>query len=286
MPSRDKIVAAAGKAHDHGFLWRLEKGGRSSYLYGTIHLATWDLMFPGPTVKRAAMASDRFALELDMLDPDITGRLRAAMAIGSDAVLPESLTERLYKAADRACLQHQILDRMFPEMRTASLMVLAARGEGLYPDYGIDAFLAGFARGIKKPVTSLERPESQLEILHAESPQERDALMGSELDLLEDPQTAAALLKRLVDVWADSRLEELQDYAQWCACAETEDERRELRRMLDDRNPGLAERIAAIHDGGEQVFAAVGSLHMIGPVALPTLLAAKGFQVEFVAFAH
>jgi len=36
--------------------------------------------------------------------------------------------------------------------------------------------------------------------------------------------------------------------------------------------------------GGKQVFAAVGSLHMIGPMGLPALMAQRGYRVERVEF--
>ena len=52
----------------------------------------------------------------------------------------------------------------------------------------------------------------------------------------------------------------------------------------DDRNPGLAKGIAAIHESGQTVFAAVGSLHMIGPMGLPQLLAKRGYRVERIEF--
>jgi uncharacterized protein YbaP (TraB family) len=53
-----------------------------------------------------------------------------------------------------------------------------------------------------------------------------------------------------------------------------------MKRVLDDRNPGLAASIDALHLGGKRVFAAVGSLHMIGPRGLPALLARRGYRVE------
>ncbi len=42
-----------------------------------------------------------------------------------------------------------------------------------------------------------------------------------------------------------------------------------MKRLLDERNPALAERIDALHAGRQAVFAAVGSLHMVGPNGLP-----------------
>ena len=53
-----------------------------------------------------------------------------------------------------------------------------------------------------------------------------------------------------------------------------------MKRLLDDRNPGLAASIDALHAGGKQVFAAVGSLHMIGPNGLPALLRKRGYKIE------
>ena len=53
-------------------------GGRTSWLYGTVHVARLPWMFPGPAVVKALNASRTVALELDMLDPDIARRLSAA----------------------------------------------------------------------------------------------------------------------------------------------------------------------------------------------------------------
>ena len=283
--SREAILAAMRNARDHGFLWRISKDGRSSYLYGTIHLATWDLMFPGPMVMQAAKASDRFALELDLSDANTAQRLHtAAEGGGSGAVLPEAVVERINKAADRACFSRQRLDKMSPGMQVTTLLLLAGRNDGIYPDYGIDVFLSGFARGLKKPVTSLESPEAQMALIQSATVEKGEAALMKQLDLLEDPDGVAKSLKRLVDIWAGSRFDELQRYPQWCDCAKTEDERRDLEHLLDDRNVGFAQHIDALHEGGESIFAAVGMLHMIGAAALPTLLAARGYQVEFLVF--
>ena len=35
-------------ARDRGFLWKLEKDGRTSWLYGTVHVARLEWAFPGP----------------------------------------------------------------------------------------------------------------------------------------------------------------------------------------------------------------------------------------------
>ena len=271
-------------ARDRGFLWRISKDGHTSYLYGTMHVLKQDWMYPGATVLRAVKASDRIALELDLLDADIAQRLSVAIrAAASDAALPEPLAAHLRVEAERACIPLQVLGKMFPEMQVATLEVLASRSDGMYGEYASDVVLSGVARALHKPVVSLETPELQMQAVRLENTQERIAILEKELAELRSTN-ARALQLRMGETWAGSRLDELQRYPEWCECLDTEAERRYWHRIGDERNPGLASGIAAIHESGQTVFAAVGSLHMIGAAGLPALFAQRGYRVEFVRF--
>lgn len=282
-PTAEQIEAGMKTARDRGFLWRISKDRRTSYLYGTLHVAKQDWMFPGATLMRAVRASDVVALELDIGDAAILERLRGGMAWRPEHALSDTLTERLKRQVIAACLPEQMLGAMAPEMLATSLLVLAARRDGLDPAYGIDAIMAGLGRGLNKPVSSLETPELQLQVLLGRSREESAALVQQVLDGLESG-SAMPLLLRIAQVWADSRYAELERYEEWCECLNTAEERAFYKRLLDDRNPALAERIDAMHAAGKQVFAAVGSLHMVGKAGLPALLAQRGYQVERVEF--
>jgi uncharacterized protein YbaP (TraB family) len=74
----------------------------------------------------------------------------------------------------------------------------------------------------------------------------------------------------------------MSHFNEWCECLDTEIEREMMKRLLDDRNPNLAEHIDAIHKSGKTVFAAVGSLHMFGSIGLPALMQKRGYRVERV----
>jgi len=282
-PTPDPAQAVQRQTRDRGFLWRLRKDGRVSYLYGTVHVARQDWMIPGPTVMSALRASDVVALELDVLDPDIQERLRAGIAARPDHALPAPLAERLKRQARAACMPEAWVAATAPEMVATTLIVMAARDRGLDPAYAVDIVLAGLGRSMSKAVTSLETPELQLAILRGRTPEETETVVEQSLAELESGR-ATPMLARIAHVWADSRLDELDHYADWCDCLGTPEERAMHKRLLDDRNPALAERIDALHRSGKRVFAAVGSLHMIGPTGLPALLAQRGYQVERVAF--
>lgn len=279
----EQAQAGQRDARDRGFLWRIRQGGRVSYLYGTIHVATWSWMFPGPVVTQALKDSDAVALELDLLDPDILRRMRAGMQARRDVALPAELQARLRRQMAAACIAPEALAGMGPALQVASLLMMAGRRDGLDAAYGIDNFLAGFARGAAKRVVSLETPELQLQALESTDAAGTEEMVESGLEDLESGR-ARPLLQRLATIWAESDQAELDRYEAWCECTRTAVDRALLKRLLDDRNPDLAASIDALHRSGSRVFAAVGSLHMIGPQGLPALLAARGYTVERVSF--
>ncbi|NKI96366.1 TraB/GumN family protein [Rhizobacter sp. SG703] len=278
-----KAQSEPGGARDRGFLWRISKGGHDSWLYGTMHVARPDWVIPGPAVAAALRESERIALELDVTDADIARRLGAAQGPGGGEPLPQALEQRLQGQARAACIPDAISQSLSPVLLALNLAVTAGRADGLDPAYGIDAFIALLGHQLGKQVVSLETPEMQLEMLTGGTPEERVEMIDRTLADLEKGQTRR-MLKRIADVWSGSRLDELERYASWCDCMKTADDRRDMKRMLDERNPAMAEQVAAWHDGGERVFAAVGSLHMIGPQGLPALLKARGYRVERIVF--
>jgi len=270
-------------ARDRGFLWRIARDGRVSYLYGTVHVARPQWMLPGPRLAKALEASDLIALELDMLDPDIQRRLAAAMAADPAERLPDVLAERLRAQVRTACLPQEAMAGLAPALQLVMLETLAARWDGLDPAYAIDGFLAGYARRQGKSVRSLESPELQLALLRGD-PKTSQQDLEHGLEQLERG-TLRPMLLRIARVWEQGRDDELARYEQWCDCADTEADRAALKRLLDGRNPALAERIDALHRAGQRVFAAVGALHMVGPLGLPVLMAQRGYVVQRVDLA-
>ena len=284
-PTPEQLQAGLRNARDHGFLWRISKDGRSSWLYGTLHVAKFDWTFPGPKVNAALRASDTIALEMDLLDPEVQRLTAAAMAAQAQAhaPLPAALQRRLERAARAECIAPQALAALAPDMQIAALTTLMGRRDGLHPSYGIDLFLAGWGRSEKRRVVSLESPELQLQALRSATPAETTRSVAAALDEIESGR-ARPLLRRLAQLWADGDWATLSAYESWCDCLKTSAERADLKRLLDDRNPGLADAIAALHASGQQVFAAVGSLHMIGPTGLPALLARRGYRIDPIAY--
>lgn len=276
--------AARRDDRDRGLLWRIEKDGRTSWLYGTIHAAERGWVLPGPAVREALWRADRIALEVDLMDPAVAGGLAAAVMPGPNTPpLPEPLARRL-RAQSQALCADAALARLRPEIQLMSLVGLAARTAGIDPAYGIDLFLAGLARAMDKKVVSLESAEAQIALLVSDDPAKVARTMDEGLRQLEGGQ-ARKIIATLTRAWADGQLETLRNYGDWCDCLKTAEDRTDYARIVEGRNPALAAGIAAQHAAGHAVFAAVGVLHMVGPQGLPDLMAAQGFRVTRVPHA-
>ena len=281
QPTPEMIQAAMRNASDHGFLWRITKDGHTSYLYGTMHVGKLEWSVPGPSVMQALRASDTVALELDMMDEDIRDRIAKGVAALRTTALPDALEKRVRHEAQALCVPAASLAALSPEFQITTLILQDGRREGLNAAYATDAVLAGIGHGAKKNMVSLETPEAQLQLLQMKDARETIAFVRENLDELESGR-ARILLKRISDMWSTANYDEMEHYSEWCDCLKTEDERVLMKRILDDRNPGLADRIDALHASGKRVFAAVGSLHMFGPAGLPLLMSKRGYRVERV----
>ena len=281
----ESLSAGIRSAKDHGFLWRITKDGRSSYLYGTIHAARAEWMYPGPVTLDALRASDTLALELDVLDPDVQRRLAQSIGGSRTDPLPPALVRRIERQLKSQCVEFETFAKLAPEFQIASLSVMAARRDGLDPAHAIDLVLAVLAREFGKPVASLETPELQMRALRMPSHAETIDFVSSGLDDLESGRTRP-MLNRIAKVWTEGNYAELSRFESWCNCVDTATEKAAMKRMLDDRNPQLAASIDSLHSSGTRVFAAVGSLHMIGPKGLPALLRQRGYRVEQGEFAR
>lgn len=277
----EEARAGIANARDHGFLWRLRKDGRTSYLYGTMHVAGRDWMFPGPRLQEALRSSDTLALELDVLDPAIQSAMADAVARMHHDPLPAALEARLRTQAQAACVPYESIISLSPEWQVITIGMMVARRDGLDPAYGIDAVLSGAGHQAGKSVVSLETVSEQIGLMQMSSAAETERFVADGLDELESGREQA-MTRRISRAWADSDLGELERYPQWCQCMESAEERAWMKRLLDDRNPRLAERIDARIAGGHRVLAAVGSLHMVGPGGLPALLEKRGYEVERV----
>jgi uncharacterized protein YbaP (TraB family) len=274
LPSTEQATAWAAKAPDRGPLWRISRGGHSSYLFGSLHIGKADWAYPGPSLRKAWEETEVLAVELDPAD---VGPALAALQQQAEP-LPPALAKRLDTQARAACLPPGALAALPAMLQLSTLTLMEARRDGFDVLFGQDLMLLARAKADGRPVQSLESVQEQLAAL-APTDAELPSVVDGTLRQLQRGRMRAPL-RKLADAWSRGDLKALGDYSRWCGCADSRAERAWLKRVNDDRNVQLAERIDALHGAGQRLLVAVGALHMSGPQALTRLLAERGFTVE------
>jgi uncharacterized protein len=283
-PTPEQLQTGLREARDRGALWRLQRDGRTSYLYGTVHIGRLAWAFPGPQLLRALQETQVLAVEINPLAPGMQAQLTGAGSGGGAAlVLTDRDRERLRAQADLACVPRERFDPLPPLLQLLALVSLSARHDGLDPSFGQEFTLLGFAQATQRPVVELETAALQTQALFGSQPADLRESFDTALAELETGRTRADLV-RTATFWEQGDLDQLGRLEALCACTPTEAQRQAMKRINDDRNPGLARRIAEEHAKGKPLLAAVGLLHMTGPKALPALLEADGFRVERIPY--
>ena len=274
--------ASTAPERDRGLLWRITRDGRSSYLFGTLHVGKPAWRRFGPQLNAALRSADVLALEIDPSDPELANALAELQPTG---VLPDALQKRLDEAYARACVAPESLATLHPVLQATTLMVMEARWLGMDASLAMEQLLVAQVRGSGRRVVSLETVAQQKAVLVPADPDDALSVLEQSLTQLED-KSSRRVLHRLSQLWEKGDLAALDDHGSWCECTNSDEDKAYMRKLNDERNPPLADGIEAQHRLGKRVFAAVGALHMTGPQALPLLLAQRGFKVERVRFGH
>jgi uncharacterized protein YbaP (TraB family) len=262
---------------------------RESYVYALPPVALQAWLVPGPEVQAAMAAVDRVVFELDLGDAavfdsmDAMARRPLSTAESGRPMpprLPPELALQLQQALSAACVDPPADWR--PEIRALALLTGLMRREGHEPAYSIAGSLADLAVAMGKPMAGLETPERQLAPLLGDSPEDVAERVRLTLDAASRPETLAALA-RMQEGWDDGVLGELRLFERRCNCRQTAFEQR-LWRDIEARNASLAEQIAAIHQRGSAVFAAVGALQLTGGQGVIALLEAQGYLVQWASY--
>ncbi len=180
--------------------------------------------------------------------------------------------------ADKLCAPQVQAEGQAVILQLMGLMLADARYAGLEALYGRDLVLGVFAQAIKKPITSLESVQTQMQVIGGDI---KERQVTDFLDKLEQGSMRRPL-EKITQAWADNDLQTLESYQDWCECADDPLSGQAFAKINDDRNPGMAQAIDKLHSQGQRVFVAVGSLHMTGPKSLPKLLQAMGYTVSRV----
>lgn len=283
----DAGVAPATQVQQRGALFKVQGGGNTLYLFGTMHVGLPEFYPLEPRIEAAVAKSPVLALEIDATrDPAaLAGAMQkyGLFAPGSRGYqdMPAALRPRLEK----------VLGGVNIDMKSASmfkpwlLSTLLALGEfaklGYRPDLAVESHLSGLARAGKVPVVELESATAQLALFGSLSEADQWQVLEDTVAAIEVGKQGEQV-RQIVDAWRTADQAALDAIALRAENDTTFSGRFVQKVLLEGRNGPLADKIAAMLARDNNSVAAIGVLHLVGKHSVPTLLKQRGLSVERV----
>ena len=267
-----------------GALYRVDYRGRSSYLFGTVHVGQAAFYPLEPQVTRALQQSDQLALEVDIRNTAAFQQaiLRYGVYPDEQSIaqhLPADELAQLQHALEHAGLPFANLARMKPWMIANVLLVQTMAKHGFPAEQGLEQCFLGIAVQQKKAVVELESADYQLSLFdQLDERQQQDYLRETMQDITDGSAIDKGIA--LIDAWSHADSAAMQAAVDDMLNDDSVSSRFIERTLLAQRNPHMAERISAWLKSGKTTFVAVGTLHLIGKGGIPALLRQHGYQVS------
>lgn len=251
-------------------MWSVEKGGVTSYAFGTVHLGITAQQLPAVVTEKLASVP-HFAIERDLYAPINNTRMKSTHSLSAD--LGPEYTKKL------AALLGASTTRGIDHMQPYVAVILIARS--FRPvNTSLDAALLATARSGGREVHYLEEPGVALDAL------EKHLDLASLKRTLDDPKHDREIIDKIIAAYeagdADA-MEQALDEDDYSRAHGMTDEELAARAeaIFFARNASWVAPFTVMHDGGG-AFVAVGSGHLVGKRSLLELLGKRGFVVTRV----
>ncbi|WP_341675557.1 TraB/GumN family protein [Niveibacterium sp. SC-1] len=262
-------------------LWEVSGARAPIWLFGSVHLCQASC-FPLPRAVESRFAKAQvLAVELDVSRPDMALTMASLSETASEP-LSETLGRedwaRLRRHVPASSFPDAALDRLSPTVAGVLVSVSAATRIGLSPSYGVDMHFIQRAQQEGKSLVELETVERQVEALNAGDPDESIGGLRALLRAADDGSLQRSL-RETVAAWQAGDAGRIARVVQESEQMDASNARL-YRDIFDRRNEEMSERIAELAREGKSVLVVVGSGHLAGRSAIPTLLARKGYRVR------
>ncbi len=266
------------------FLWKVSSGTAQAWLLGSIHVARPELYPLAPEIEAAFAASRVLVVEADQgkADPERMKTLVVERGYYKEGeVRPaEPVRKAARELADKVGLPASEAERMKPWFLAINATVLHLQKLGFDPKHGIDRHFMNAARLAGKEIRELESSEFQFDLLSSFSDELQALFVAS---TLEDLAEAGPKMDRIFAAWKQGDVATLETLVVTEGLAKQPAMAPLKAKLLDDRNVGMAEKVAGYLKTGEVHFVVMGSAHLLGEKGVAELLRKKGLKVEQVA---
>ncbi len=262
-------------------LIKLTKENKIIYLIGTTHVGKKDF-YPLPKhIEEVFTKSDILAVEIDLSDSELIKNIQSLFA--KELLFKDSNNINNYfndeEVKQIKSIAPKEMKLIISHIRPWAISLMLSEQIynqlGYKSDYGVDLYFLNKAKKISKPITELESINSQIKIFTSVSDENFAKILKTELHNFD----FKALIKEYNDLilaWKDGDKDFFNSYA--------EDMKKSLKEisnesffksLLTNRNIAMVEKINAINENN--IFVAVGALHLYGPDSVTDILKKQGY---------
>jgi len=279
-----EFVSTPHEAPRRGALYRVRHDGKTSYLFGTIHVGKQTFFPLEPAVTRALADSSALVLELDVRAAE---PFQKALAKYGNYPAGETIRDHLSanallvlnRALARAGLKLKDVERYRPWLVANILVGQEIEKSGFNRSAGVEGYLLQAAARDKKPLRELETADYQLSLFATLSDAQQEGYL---LENIAEIDNGMALKKSagLIEAWGAADASRIAELTQELTTGDSVSAIFMDRTLLGKRNPEMADRIGAMMDSGGTPFVGIGLLHLVGANGVPALLQRRGYEVE------
>jgi uncharacterized protein YbaP (TraB family) len=260
--------------------WVVEKGGKTLYLFGSIHLLPAQINWRRPDLDAAIAASKVFVFEAPVDGGGGTamssfietgGKLPGGTTLQD--VLPADLYALLEDASWKVNYPPMLLKQFRPWLAAVSLELFSYIKAGFSTWYGVDYIIESEAKKNGRSLDYLETVEEQLSFFsRLDRKVEIAYLRETVRSILEEPNSP----NELVSAWASGKPEKM------IGLLDSAFEKVPALRgqLLVARNRNWIPKLEAMLASPDTHFVTVGVGHLVGPDSVVAQLKAKGYKVS------
>ncbi|WP_105253271.1 TraB/GumN family protein [Pseudoalteromonas sp. T1lg75] len=261
-------------------LWQVEKQGKTSYLFGTVHVGDSSMNGLPKKIEKAIGNSEAVVVEVDLsalTAVQIQQRSMPFLMLQNGRTLDSELSPKSYQQLDQYFGEKSINIKMFSELKPwavlLTVMQIELQNAGYSDQFGIDKQVMASAAQHNKPIIELESLEQQLEMFTVME-EHADHMVA---DTFRQISQFDDNFQRLIDGWKKGETAMLAEaYEQ--AFDDSEFGQLNEHVLLVERNHKWIKQLEKPLSE-QSLFIAVGALHLGEENGLIKLLQGQGFKV-------
>ena len=263
-------------AESKSFMWEVKSENSTVYLLGSIHMGK-EVMYPlNPVIEESFKKSNVLGVELNITDMKAEDFM-ADFTYKDGKTLKTELSDSLYKKFEESFKKIggslAFFNNFKPTVLIQTLSMLALSKQGYKADLGVDMYFLKKAKEQNKEILALEKVEDQINLLLGDG--ETDTSEKYLYYTLCELENTVSSIDSILKAWLEGDADKMYSLVKQDEGESAENDQF-MKKILDDRNYKMAEKVEEMLGKKNVYFVIVGSAHLVGDNGVVNLLRKSG----------